>query len=66
MEEGAVKRSPWMIIECNEFTNDSKEYRRRRRNALLEALVAIREGQLHVSRRVINIWAYQRTLRKVG
>ena len=63
MEEVPVKRSSWMIVECDEFTDDIKEYRRRRRKALLEALIAIREGQLHLSRRVISIWAYQRSLR---
>jgi hypothetical protein len=66
LEEEPVKRSSWMMVECEEFTDDIKEYRRRRRKALLEALVAIREGQQHLSRRVINIWAYQRTLRKAG
>lgn len=66
MEEVSAKRSSWIIVECDEFTDDIKEYRRRRRKALLEALVAIREGQQHLSRRVISIWAYQRTLRKAG
>jgi hypothetical protein len=66
LEEAAAKRSSWMIVECEEFTNDFKEYRRRRRKALLEALIAIREGQQHLSRRVINIWVYQRTLLKAG
>ena len=66
LEEVPVKRSSWMIVECDEFTDDIKEYRRRKRRALLEVLVAIREGQQHLSRRVINIWAYQRTLRKAG
>lgn len=61
--EEAVKRSSWMMMECEEFTDDIKEYRRRRRRALLEALVALREEQKNVSRRVINIWAYQRSLR---
>ena len=28
MEEGAAKRSYWMIMECYEFTDDIKEYRR--------------------------------------
>ena len=60
LEEVPVKRSSWMIVQCDEFTNDIKEYRRRRRKALLEALLAIREGQRQLSRRVINIWAYQR------
>jgi hypothetical protein len=65
-EEQPAKRSAWIIVECDEFTNTIQEYRRRRRKALLEALIAIREGQKHLSRRVINIWAYQRTLRKAG
>jgi hypothetical protein len=65
-EEQPVKRSAWIIVECDEFTDDIQEYRRRRRKALLEALIAIREGQKHLSRRVISIWAYQRTLRKAG
>jgi hypothetical protein len=66
IEEEPVKRSAWIIVECDEFTDDIKEYQRRRRKALLEALLQIREGQKHLSRRVINIWAYQRTLRKAG
>jgi len=65
-KEEPVKRSAWIIVECDEFTNDIKEYRRRRRRALLEALLAIQEGQRHLSRRVINIWDYQRTLPKAG
>jgi hypothetical protein len=65
-EEVSARRSSWMIVECDEFTDDIKEYRRRRRKALLEALVAIRQGKQHLSRRVINIWAYQRSLRKAG
>ena len=64
--EGVARRSSWTIVECDEFTDDIKEYRRRRRKALLEALLAIREGQMQLSRRVINIWAYQRTFRKTG
>jgi hypothetical protein len=65
-EEVPVKRSSWIIVECDEFTDDIKEYQRRRRRALLESLLAIREGQKHLSRRVITIWAYQRSLRKAG
>jgi hypothetical protein len=64
--ERVAKQSSWMIMECDEFTDDIKEYRRRRRKALLESLLAIREGQRHLSRRVINIWAYQRTLLRAG
>ena len=65
-EEKPIKRSSWILVECDEFTDDIKEYRRRRRKALLEALLAIRQGQTQLSRRVINIWAYQRSLRKAG
>jgi hypothetical protein len=65
-EEGIARRSSWMIVECEGFTDDIKEYRRRRRKALLEALLALREGQKQLSSRVINIWAYQRALRRVG
>jgi len=65
-KEKPVKQSAWIIVECDEFTDDIKEYRRWRRRALLEALLAIREGQRHLSRRVINIWAYQRSLRKAA
>src|SRR6266699_2613828 len=61
-----VKRSPWTLVMCEEFTSDYQEYKRRRRRALLEALVAIREGERFLSRRVINIWAYQRQLRKAS
>src|SRR6266567_4199460 len=64
--EMPVKRSPWTLVMCEEFTSDYKEYKRRRRKALLEALVAIREGERFLSRRVINIWAYQRQLRKAS
>jgi len=57
--EQAVKRSSWSLLQCEEFTEDIQEYRRRRRKALLEALISLREGR-NLSRRVINIWAYQR------
>jgi hypothetical protein len=62
-EEGQrqqVRRSSWTLVEREEFTQDIKEYKRRRRQALLEALVDLREGQRHMSGRVITIWAYQR------
>jgi hypothetical protein len=60
LDRQPVKRSPWSLIQCEEFTQDIKEYKRRRRKALLEALIDIRMGQRNLSRRVINIWAYQR------
>jgi hypothetical protein len=66
-EEGQrqpVRRSSWTLVEREEFTQDIKEYKRRRRQALLEALVDLREGQRHMSGRVITIWAYQRNERR--
>lgn len=65
-EEVPAKRSSWTLVVCEDFTQDMKEYKRRRRKALVEALLAIREGQKHLSRRVIGIWAYQRDLRWMG
>lgn len=59
VEEQPIKRSTWSLVQCEEFTEDIQEYRRRRRKALLEALIALREGR-NLSKRVINIWAYQR------
>jgi len=58
-EEQPIKRASWSLVQCEEFTEDIQEYRRRRRKALLEALIDLREGR-NLSRRVINIWAYQR------
>ncbi len=66
-EEGQrqlVRRSSWTLVEREEFTQDIKEYKRRRRKALLEALIDLREGQRHMSGRVISIWAYQRGERR--
>ena len=58
-EEQPIKRASWSLVQCEEFTEDIQEYRRRRRKALLEVLIALREGR-NLSRRVISIWAYQR------
>ncbi|MFL5626764.1 MAG: hypothetical protein ACJ788_14365, partial [Ktedonobacteraceae bacterium] len=58
-KQQAVKRSSWTLVEQEEFTQDMKEYRRRRRKALLEALGEWHDGR-QLSRRVISIWAYQR------
>ena len=62
-ERQPVKRSSWVLVEQEEFTQDIEEYKRRRRKALLEALLDIRAGR-NLSRRVINIWAYQRSERR--
>ena len=58
-ERQPVKRSSWVLVEQEPFTQDIEEYKRRRREALLDALRDIRAGR-NLSRRVINIWAYQR------
>ena len=58
-EPQPLKRSSWSLVEREEFTSDLQEYRRRRRVALVEALTDLRDGR-NLSRRVINIWAYQR------
>ena len=66
-EEQQEKRSPWMLKEKDEFTNDMKEYRLRKRKALLSVLEDMENGGVHLSRRVIGIWAYQRgELKRVG
>ncbi len=54
-----VEPSSWVLVEQEEFTRDVGEYKRRRRQALLEALEDVRDGR-NLSRRVITIWAYQR------
>jgi hypothetical protein len=65
LEEEVVEEieqpSPWKLVEKNEFTNDLKEYKRRKRVALLNALEDIREKRRKLSRRVIHVWAYQRS-----
>src|SRR5205814_2284029 len=58
-DEKSVKRSSWSLVTCEEYTEDTQEYERRRRKALVEALIDLREGR-NLSRRVMNIWAYQR------
>jgi hypothetical protein len=62
VEDGPlVVRSPWSLVEQAPFTQDIKEYRLRRRKVLLERLIDLRAGQCHLSRRVISMWAYQRS-----
>ncbi len=63
-DESAGKRlgrSPWMLFEEQEFTTDVKEYQRRKRSALLDALDDLRTGERTLSRRVINVWSFQRS-----
>jgi hypothetical protein len=47
-------------LSTEEDETSLEAYRRRRREALIEALQALREGKRLYSRRVISIWAYQR------
>jgi hypothetical protein len=55
------------VLSSEENETSLEAYRRRRREALIEALLALREGKRLYSRRVITIWAYQRSqLRLAG
>src|SRR5215469_3900140 len=47
-------------LSTEEDETSLEAYRRRKREALIEALQALREGRRLYSRRVISIWAYQR------
>ena len=58
-EEKTVKWSSWPLVKYEEVTDDIHEYRRRHRKVLLEALIDLRGGH-NLSRRAMNIWAYQR------
>jgi len=58
-DEQPKKRPSWSLVEQEEFTQDIREYRRRRRKALLEALIDLHEGR-NLSRRVIHLWSYRR------
>jgi hypothetical protein len=67
VQEEEKKGSRWMLKEKEGFTNDIEEYRLRKRKALLSALKDLQGGNIHLSRRVIGIWAYQRSeLRRAG
>ena len=56
-EEKIVKQSFWPLVKCEEYAEDIQEYRRR--EALPEALIELREDR-NLSRRVMDMWAYQR------
>ncbi len=55
------ERSSWTLFAEEDFTSDVKEYHRRKRSALLDAIVDLRTGERTLSRRVINVWAFQRS-----
>ncbi len=48
------------MLSSEEEESSLEAYRRRRWMALIEALVALREGRRLYSRRVVSIWSYQR------
>ncbi len=54
------ERSSWTLFEEEDFTSDLKEYHRRKRSALLDAIGDLRTGERTLSRRVINVWSFQR------
>jgi len=62
-EERPLQPSSWVLCECEASVHDVERIGQLRRQALLESLEAARAGQLHLSRRVINMWAYQRMAR---
>jgi len=57
------ERSSWTLFEDEEFTSDIKEYRRRKHSALVDAIVDLNIGERTLSRRVINVWSFQRSER---
>ena len=58
------KRAVWSLYEAEPFTSDWKEYRSRRRRALLESLMIVRDGQWRISGRILSVWSFQRSQRK--
>ncbi|MFL5626882.1 MAG: hypothetical protein ACJ788_14965, partial [Ktedonobacteraceae bacterium] len=61
-ETQPIKRSPWSLYEHDPFSQDIEDYRERRRQALQESILDLRAGKQMYSRRVLNVWAYQRRM----
>jgi len=61
-EAQPVKRSSWSLYEQEPFSQDIADYRERRRQALHESILDLRAGKHMYSRRVLNVWAYQRRM----
>ena len=61
-ETPPVKRSSWSLYEHDPFSQDIEDYRERRRQALQESILDLRAGKHMYSRRVLNVWAYQRRI----
>ena len=59
-EEEQETRPKWILYEAEPFTNDMQEYHARKRRALLESLMVVREGRWRISSRVLSVWAFQR------
>ncbi len=60
-ETTSVKRSSWSLYEHDPFSQDIEDYRVRRQ-ALRESMLDLRAGKHMYSRRVLNVWAYQRRI----
>ncbi len=61
------QESSWTLVEVAPFTDDIQEYRRRRKQALTEAVEEYTANGRRLSRRVLSMWAYQRDqLRSAG
>jgi hypothetical protein len=59
-EQPEKPRSVWVLHEAEPFSHAVEDYERRRRQALVEALVEMYERRRRLSRRIIGMWAYQR------
>jgi hypothetical protein len=60
-----MHRPAWSLYEAEPFTNDMREYDARKRRALLESLMKVRAGDWCISGRVLTVWAFQRSQKKV-
>ncbi len=56
-----LQSSSWVLYEHDVSADDVEALGELRRQALFESLEAARAGSLHLSRRVINVWASQRS-----
>ncbi len=61
-ETHALKRSSWSLYEHDSFSQNIEDYRERRQQALRESMLDLRAGKHMYSRRVLNVWAYQRRM----
>jgi hypothetical protein len=59
-EVSAEQEEAGLEPDIEEYEKRVQQYRRLRRDALLESVQALREGRWLYSRRIIGIWSYQR------